>query len=172
MACDPEIHKKLDIPKKYDIGFVGRDAKKFARGRQLELLKAKYPCSFIGTEHFTKLAQVYSSSKIGFNSSIANDINMRVFEIMACGCFLLTNYTRNNGFGELFQDKKHLVTYRNDKELIELIEYYLNNDEEREKIAEEGCKLVINKHTYYHRVHAMFNYIAFKLGGKFNKLRI
>ncbi|MBU0694084.1 MAG: glycosyltransferase [Candidatus Omnitrophica bacterium] len=145
VACDPEIHKKLDIPKRYDIGFVGRDAKKFARGRHLSLLKEKYPNSFIGEADFRKIEEIYSASKIGFNSSIANDINMRIFEIMACGCFLLTNYTRNNGFDELFKDKKHLVTYKNDKELIELIEYYLDNNKERERIAEEGYKLVGSK---------------------------
>ncbi len=172
LGCDSEVHKKLNIAKKYEIGFVGRDAKKFARGKQIEILKSRYPNSFMGEMDFKQIPQIYSASKIGFNSSIINDINMRVFEIMACGCFLLTNYIKNNGLDELFEEGKHMVTYKNNKELLAGIDYYLNHDAEREKIALSGYGLVINNHTYYHRVQKMFNYIAFKFGGEFNKLRI
>ena len=172
LGCDPEIHKKLDLPKKYDVGFVGRNAMKFDRGRHLALLTKKYPNSFIGQADYRKMSEIYSASKIGFNSSIVNDVNMRVFEIMACGCFLQTNRISNNGLEDLFIEGKHLVTYKNDRQLLELIEYYLENDKEREMIARQGYELVTKKHTYYCRVQAMFNYIAFKFGGEFNKLRI
>lgn len=172
LACDPEVHKKLDVPKIYDIGFVGRNAKKFERGRHLELLKKNYPKSFIGEIDFRKMGEIYSASKIGFNSSIVNDINMRIFEIISSGCLLLTNHIKNNGFNELFESGKHLVEYKSDKNLLELIDYYLKNAEERERIAQAGYDLVINKHTYYRRVQTMFNYIAFKFGGKFNELRV
>jgi len=172
LACDPEIHRKLNLPKKYDIGFVGRDAQKFARGKQVELLRKKFPKSFIGQIDFRLMSEIYSASKIGFNSSIANDINMRIFEIMASGCFLLTNYLRNNGLNDLFEDGKQLVTYKNNKELLNLSEYYLRNDSQREQIVQEGYNLVIRQHTYHHRVQAMFNYISFKFGREFNLLKI
>jgi spore maturation protein CgeB len=91
---------------------------------------------------------------------------------MSCGCFLLTNVIKNNGFNELFEVGKHLVTYKNEKDLLELVEYYLKNENERDKIAQEGHKLVVSKHTYFYRLQTMFNYIAFKFEGKFNNLRI
>jgi len=172
LGCDPEIHRKLASPKRYDIGFVGRNAMKFARGRQMKLLKEKYPQSFIGPMDFAKMSEIYSASKIGFNSSIVNDINMRVFEIMACGCFLLTNLIRDNGLEDLFVEGEHLVTYKNDRQLLELADHYLENDKEREAIALQGYDLVVKRHTYFHRAQTMFNYIAFKFGGEFNKLRI
>ncbi|MCK5494216.1 MAG: glycosyltransferase, partial [Candidatus Omnitrophica bacterium] len=162
LGCDPEIHKRVDTAKIYDIGFVGRDAQKFDRGRHLKLLNEKYPKSFIGASDFKKMGGIYSASKIGFNSSIINDINMRVFEVMASGCFLLTNHIKNNGLEELFINKEHLITYKNDKEMIEFVNYYLNNEKERKSIAAKGYETVTNEHTYYHRVQAMFNYIAFK----------
>lgn len=31
LACDPEVHKKLNSPKIYDVGFIGRDVKKIDR---------------------------------------------------------------------------------------------------------------------------------------------
>ncbi len=172
LGCDIEIHKKLNLPKKYDIGFVGRDAKKFARGKRIRLLKKFYPDSFIGQADFRSMSEIYSSSRIGFNSSILNDVNMRIFEVMACGCFLLTNSIKNNGFNELFTDKKSLVTYKNNREMLELIYYYLKNEDKRQEIADEGYRLATTRHTYYHRVQAMFNYIAFKFGGDFNKLSL
>ena len=172
LGCDPETTKKLDISKEYDIGFVGRDAQKFDRGRHLKMLKQHYPQSFIGTADHREMSRIYSASRIGFNSSIVNDINMRMFEIMACGCFLLTNPIKGNGFDELFEDGKHLVIYKNDKHLLELINYYLKNEKEREAIAQAGYELVTNNYTYCHCVRSMFNYIAFKFGNEFNKLRI
>lgn len=172
LGCDSEIHKKLNVQKKYDIGFVGRNAEKFDRGRHLKILREKYPNSYIGEANFKEMSNIYSASKIGFNSSIRNDINMRVFEIMSCGCFLLTDHLKNNGLYELFEEGKHFISYRNEKEMIKLIDYYLENDKEREKIANAGYELVINNYTYFHRAQKMFNYIAFKFGGKYNKLRI
>jgi len=44
--------------------------------------------------------------------------------------------------------------------------------EEWSRIAKEGYQAAVNNHTYYHRVQKMFNYIAFKFGGEFNRLRI
>jgi hypothetical protein len=172
LGCDPQIHAKKIIPKTYNIGFVGRNAMKFARGRHLSALQKRYPASFIGQADFTRMSEIYSASKIGFNSSIINDINMRVFEIMSCGCFLLTNRIKDNGFSELFRDGVNLVTYSTDKELFSLVDYYLTHDHKRESIAKAGYELVTGRHTYFHRVQAMFNYIAFKFGGAFNKLRI
>ncbi len=165
-------HKKHDLPKKYDIGFVGRSANKFDRGRHLPLLKEKYPNSHIGQANFEDISKVYSASKIGFNSSIQNDINMRMFEIPASGCFLLTNRIDNGGLYEIFEEGKHFVTYTNDNDLVEKIEYYLKNDDEREAIAKAGHERIINNFTYIHMLQKMFNYMAFKFGGKFNEFRI
>ncbi len=172
LACDPEIHKKVTVDKKYDIGFVGSPARKFPRGRLLDALGKKYPRSYLRGAHFTKMSEVYSACRIGFNYSIRNDINMRIFEIMSCGCLLLTNQIRDNGFKELFENEKHLHTYRNQRELLELAEYYLKNEDARRKMAQEGFSLVTQKHTYRQRVRAMFNYAAFKFGSNYNNLRI
>ncbi|HQJ15657.1 MAG TPA: glycosyltransferase [Candidatus Omnitrophota bacterium] len=172
LASDPAVHCQLDVPKEYDIGFVGRNAAKFARGRHLVELNKRYPRSFIGQADYRDMARIYSASRIGFNSSIMNDINMRVFEIMSCGCFLLTNAIRDNGFRELFCDGRDLVTYRTDREMFLLIDHYLAHEREREAIAAAGRRLVNERHTYFHRVQSMFNYIAYKFGGGFNALRI
>jgi spore maturation protein CgeB len=172
LAADPRFNKRCDMPKKFDIGFVGRDAKKFSRGKHLKLLKKNYPNSFIGQAPFEEMNKIYSASRIGFNSSISDDINRRIFEIMACGCFLLTSHIKGESLKSLFIDRKHLVVYRDEEEMLELIDYYLKYEDQREAIAKAGYELVTSAHTFYHRVQRMFNYLAFKFGGKFNKLKI
>ncbi len=169
---DPDLLYNMKLPKNYDIGFVGRDAADYDRGRHLKLLKEKCPNSFIGEAPHADMSKIYSQTKIGFNSSIRNDITMRIFEIMCCGTFLLTNKIKNPALKDLFEDGKHIVTYTSDKDMLEKVEYYLSHDEEREAIAVAGQKLVIENYTYFHMMQQMFNYIAFKFGGKYNQLRI
>ncbi|MDP8263091.1 MAG: glycosyltransferase [Candidatus Ancaeobacter aquaticus] len=170
LGCDPVIHKKLDCKKNLDIGFVGTDGKKCLRKMLLEKLKTRYPNSFIGWAEHTKMSKIYSSSKIGFNYSIKNDINMRMFEVMSCGTLLITNAIDNNGFNELFEDKKNIIIYNTPEELFDLIDYYLSHDTEREKIALAGHKLAVGKYTYRDRMNTMLSIAQNGLIEKYKKL--
>jgi spore maturation protein CgeB len=172
LACDLQIHRKIETEKIFDIGFVGTQGKFSLRKVILEMLKIRYPNSFLGKADFTKITEIYSASKIGFNYSIGNDINMRCFEILASGSLLVTNYIQDNGFDELFKDRENLVVYRNIDELLYLIDYYLRHDSERGGIAKNGYELVVSRHTYWHRLKAMFDYISNKLGNGYEGLRL
>ena len=50
----------------------------------------------------------------------------------------------------LFEDRKHLVTYEDEKDLLEKVKYYLKNDTKRQEIAEAGREEV-QKHSYFKR---------------------
>lgn len=82
---------------------------------------------------------------------------MRVFETMSTGSFLLTNWIPT--LSELFEDGKHLVTYKTLDEMVEKAKYYLEHDEEREKIAKAGYDEFISKHTYKHRIEKVHDMI-------------
>jgi len=172
LGCDPQIHKKIDLEKKIDLAFVGTEGKKSLRGVLLKKIKEKYPNSFLGKADYQEMSEIYSSAKIGFNYSIRNDINMRCFEVMSCGALLLTNYIKNNGLEELFEDRKHLVVYRNPKELYNLIDYYLSHPQEREQIAYAGHQLVASQHTYKDRLREMFEYIRASEPHRYRELKI
>ena len=92
-----------------------------------------------------------------FNRSILNDVNMRVFEAVACGSLLVTNDLAQNGLDELLRDGEHLVTYRDDDELIERVRCYLDNPDEREAIAERGMEEALARHTYRHRMERVLD---------------
>ncbi len=69
---------------------------------------------------------------------------------MGAGGFELVDY--KSALEELFDPEKEIVYYKDNKELLEKIDYYLNNEKERQKIAERGHRRVEREHTYKHRV--------------------
>jgi len=157
LGCDPEIHKKRNVEKICDIGFVGS----LNQQRRIELLNALKMRFNLHYERcfLERMAEVYSKSRIVFNNAVNNDLNMRVFEVLCSGSLLLTDDARGSGLTGLFQDRKHLVIYHNRNELIRLTEYYLENHDERERIAAAGREEVLRKHTYGQRVKQMMEII-------------
>ena len=61
--------------------------------------------------------------------------NMRVFETLANGSFLLTDVGK---YPEGLVPEKHFVTYKNSRDAIDKIKYYVKNELEREEIALQG----------------------------------
>ncbi len=154
LAAEPTIHTKLELPKLFDIGFVGSLDTKMHPERVKLLWKFREKYSVLAVEgvYEENVSKIYSLSKIGFNKSIRSDLNMRTFEIMSCGTLLITDKI-DNGLYDLFKDKNHLVTYNDMKEADELIQYYVDNNEERENIAAKGQEEVWAKHTYDKRLN-------------------
>ena len=151
LACDPAVHRKHDIPKTYDTAFVG-NIFPGPRSELLSLIQRRYRNAFIGQCYFDDMARTYSAARIAFNRSIRNDINMRVFEAVACGSLLMTNNLTDNGLSELFKDGVHLATYREPEDLLDKLAFYLERESIREKIAAAGRAEAIAKHTYSYRM--------------------
>lgn len=162
LACDPEFHRKHDVAKEFDTCFVGHvfDG---PRADLLRLLQQHFPNSFVGQRFFDEMAQTYSSSRTVFNRSIRNDINMRVFEALACGSLLLTNDLTENGQDGLAQDGVHLATYGGPEELLDKLRFYLARENTREAIAAAGRAFALDRHTYQHRMAALLGYVEQKL---------
>ena len=154
LACDPDVHRKHDVPKPYDISFVGRRCPG-PRDELLELIRRQIADHFIGQAFFDDMARIYSASRIVFNRSIGNDVNMRVFEALSCGSLLVTNDLADNGQAELFQDGTHLATYRDAGEMLEKVHHYLKHADRREEIAAAGRAEALARHTYRHRMQRL-----------------
>ena len=91
---------------------------------------------------------VFKRAKIVVNQAIQGDVNFRVFEAMMCGAMLLTPRIEN-GQHDLFQPGVHLAEYTDNdaQDAAAKIAYFLNHDEERQKIARAGRELVIKHHS-------------------------
>jgi 2-polyprenyl-3-methyl-5-hydroxy-6-metoxy-1,4-benzoquinol methylase len=154
LACDPSVHARHDVPKRYDVCFVG-NVFSGPRSDLLRLLQAHFRNTFVGRCYFEEMARAYSAARVVFNRSVLNDVNMRVFEAAACGSLLLTNDLSDNGQAELFRDGMHLATYRDAEELLDKVRFYLARDEARERIAAAGRAEALARHTYRHRMEAL-----------------
>ena len=158
-AFEPDCYKPFNIVKKYDVCFVGHLANE-ARVRALDALFKAIPNFYWGVKFFEEAAKTFSQTKVVFNYSVGDDANMRLFESLGTKSFLLTNWIPT--LGELFEDGKHLVTYKTIEEAIEKVTYYVENDQEREEIAQAGYDEVMKNHTYRERVEQMLEIIGIK----------
>lgn len=154
-AFEPQAYPKGEIyTKKYDVCFVGHVN---SRNREdaLARLFSEFPNFYYGQQLFDGAAQKFAESRIVFNIAMTDDLNMRVFETLGTGSFLLTNWIPT--IEEFFQDGKHLVLYRSLDEMIDKAKYYLKHEDEREKIAQAGYEEVMARHTIQNRVNVILD---------------
>ena len=164
VACDVELHGRKPFDKRWDVAFVGTEGG-VPRKFYLQALRERYPNSFIGHAPHTELGAIYSRAKFGFNYSIRQDINMRMFEILAGGALLVTNGLAHDDLAMLgLREGEHLAVYRRPRELFERIEHYLEHEREREAIALRGMQQVHQHHTYRHRLQQILQTAEARLG--------
>lgn len=137
------------LKREFDIAFVGH-VNSPNRVDFLDRMFKEFPNFFFGQRRFQDAARIYKKSKICINVAMKEDLNMRCFEVMGAGGFLLTDYVPY--MEELFEDGKHCAIYRSHDEAVDKAKYYLSHDEERERIAQAGHELVLNNHTIDKRV--------------------
>ncbi|MBO5228858.1 MAG: glycosyltransferase [Lachnospiraceae bacterium] len=108
----------------------------------------------------TEMPKIFHLSKINLNFSIKpiqTGLPLRIFDIMGCGGFVLTNYQTE--IPEYFEIGKDLETFGSEAELIDKVRYYLEHEEERAAIALNGYKKVCEQHTWIHRVRDMLTIV-------------
>jgi 2-polyprenyl-3-methyl-5-hydroxy-6-metoxy-1,4-benzoquinol methylase len=154
LACDPEVHRKHDVVKRFDFCFVG-NLLPGPREDLVRLLQRHFPSNFVGRRYFDEMARTYSASRLVFNRSVRNDVNMRVFEALACGSLCLTNDLGANGQDELFRDGVHLATYADAGDLLDKVHFYLDREAAREQIAAAGRAEALARHTYRQRMEVV-----------------
>lgn len=171
-AVEPAAYPGITTIKKYDVAFIGHmqaDVPNYngmSRVRALDRLFKEFQNFYYGSRHpafpgknlFEDAAHHFAESKIVFNISIGDDINMRVFESMATGSMLLTNKLPH--LDRLFTDGIHLVTYDSYDDMVDKVKWYLQYENAREKVAEAGQTEVLAKHTYLKRVEKIFETIG------------
>jgi len=140
--------------KEYDLCFIGH-VNNQKREDALDHMFKAIPNFFYGVRRFERCATMFSRSKVVFNTAHADDINMRVFEVLGSRNFLLTEDIPT--IHELFEDGKHLVTYKNLDDAVDKARYYIEHDDERERIALNGWLEVNARHTYDHRIQTVLD---------------
>jgi spore maturation protein CgeB len=143
-----QIIKDL-FPTKRELGLYGRHWDKFLPKNVLtgnhipnnELNKAYSSCKILLNDHWEDMV------KNGF-------ISNRIFDGLACGSFIISDKIIGSDFLE-----DSLVVYETPEDLNQLIDYYIDNEDERIKKAKLGKKIVLDNHTFEKRVEQILEVI-------------
>ena len=161
LACAPDIYPAMDLYRNYDVAYVGstNSAVHPVRHALLVAVRNVFPKVFLGTASPQEMGRIYAQSKIVFNKSINNDVNMRYFEAMGAGALLLTDRAIDNGVEELFTVGVHYLEYQDEQTLLTQIQELLSNPERCRRIADTARRNVLENHTYKHRAEQLLNFV-------------
>lgn len=109
-----------------------------------------------GVKTLTEMPKIFHLSKINLNMTIKpiqTGLPLRIFDIMGCGGFCMTNYQAE--IPNLFEIGVDLESYGSMEELIDKCSYYLIHEEERRQIALNGYRKVKEYHGYLNRMVEM-----------------
>ena len=112
LACNPQRHFPVQREKEYDISFVGSThlIAHVERLDRLQFLERHFSVDYGQAATPEEICGRFAAGKLAFNTSAYQDLNMRVFEVMAMGCPLLTaRDAESNGLFELFEEGKHFI---------------------------------------------------------------
>lgn len=158
--------------------YIGSKITAVERVRTMELLSKHYPVDlYTGSDtsalpqvnnrgfakSLTEMPIIFHESRINLNptaKSIRSGLPQRIFDIMGCGGFVLTNYQQE--LPEIFEIGSEVAAYSSLEELNDMVDYYLNHDKERLEIAHNGFEKVAKEYNYPLRLEQLLN-LAFSV---------
>lgn len=123
-----------------------------------DLLRIQY-CGSV--DYWSEMPKVFRMSKINLNFTIPNiksGIPLRIWDVLGCGGFLLTNYQAELPY--YFKEGEDLVCFDGVEDLREKVGYYLTHEEERRRVAENGYRKVKEGHNYIERILTILETVA------------
>ena len=97
------------------------------------------------------LSKIYQASKVVMGNNIRTTGAARAWESMLSGAFYLSNYIpEENDICDIRKmiPEGSFEMFRSKEELIDKLSFYLENDEERQKMAEKGRKAALETMTF------------------------
>jgi glycosyltransferase involved in cell wall biosynthesis len=144
--ADTRIYKPYDVPIEYvAVCSRGKGHSDFidtiCNASEGQIVNIR---GYLGEDH----GKFLRSGLIVLQNSRFQEITRRVFEGACCGRLVLTDrLPKTTKMDELLIDKIDVVYYDNISDCIDKINYYAENNEEREKIAYNGMQKVLNNYT-------------------------
>jgi glycosyltransferase involved in cell wall biosynthesis len=150
-----------NLTPKYPLTFVGqaRNFHPYRKSVLAHIKESQFPLHQLQAPQ-EKAAEIYAESLINLNVSMNGDLNLRVFEVLSSGGFLLTDkLSKQAGFELLFEDNKHLALFRNKSELNQKLAFFLNNPQAAKEIASKGCEIFWQNHRPEMNIKRVLDYI-------------
>ena len=185
-GCDPEFHKGIDCTGAdraayaCEVSFVGQMSP--AREALLGEL-AEFDVKFFGpgwhrklapgspvlekwqhrSVHGDELVKAYRLANVSVNIHLDREradtgLNMRTFEIPACGGVQLVD--RKREIGEIFEEGETVMSFGTDEEFKEKLTHLIKDGSANERLRERSAAFVRKHHTYRHRAEEIMSFIS------------
>ena len=184
-GCNEQVYRKIDVPKKYDVSFVGgwhpyREwlIKRLEKnGINVKVMGRRWPN---GEVDQVGMVRLFNESRINLNLSnsapwdarylvsspraIINrlrskknieQLKARIFECNGCGSFQLSYYVE--GLESYYKLNREVAVYSDPDDLLEKVKFYLKYEELRESIAVSGFERTLKDHTFSARFKKVFH---------------
>lgn len=143
-------HPQPEHPTKVpQVVFVGQTGKFHPfRNKVLATLRRSGVPILISSVPQKAAAALYADSLIALNCSLNGDLNLRVFEVLSSGGFLLTDrLAPEAGLELLFKEGDEYEAWATTDELLAKVDHYLQRPEEARAIARRGADAFWRRHT-------------------------
>ena len=185
-SINTDIFYSMNAKKIYDVTFIGQPSKPrveivrflvknnvnlkiFGRGWENYL---EFKNFYLGALETEDMVKVINQTKINLafskNSCGVPHFKGRFFEFSACKSFSLSDYFKE--YVKFLKEGEEMVMFKDEKDLLRKIRYYLKNEKEREKISENAYKKTINNHNILITYKKMFKKIMENEGTFSSKL--
>jgi hypothetical protein len=166
-SYDPEgLFKPMD--KDIDVSFIGQTSSyRDYRKDYIDFLILKKVKGVFSTldrpdqKSHEDYAEIMGRSKIGINFSYSTDMHQlkgRVFETLLSGALLLEMANKQTSM--LFDEGIDYISFENKKDLLNKINYYLQNENQRLEIAKNGRNKVLTFFNGQHYWDAIFHKVG------------
>jgi hypothetical protein len=137
--------------REHDAAFVGTldRARNPERVRLFDTLQQSGISIFLATGAYRP---VYSSSRIVINQAVKDDLNLRVFEAMGCGCLLVTDRITHS-LHDLFNEGRDYLAYApgDAADCAQKVTWAMEHPDKAEGIARSGHAKTLEWHCEAHR---------------------
>ena len=163
-AVRREFFEGPELWREYEVGWVGQTKGPLYQKRAAILPKLAstfHINDWSRTYSLSEVADLYRRSRVVVNigrDDFPQDANMRVFEVLASGALLVTRLpTELTELG--FQERVHFIGYREEAEIVPLVQSYLRRETEIHKITNAARTQALKDHTYDARVEQLMRHL-------------
>lgn len=173
-ACDHEIFWSQGLDRDIDISFVGNNYGSHRRGiigkvheRYGDRFKLFSKTDTWGVPVWKAVSQegaadVFSRSKITLNMSETPEDDKwsrRVWDAMGCGAVVAAQHCPS--FSDFFSDNE-MVTWTDVPSLFDVVDRILDNEKMRQQMSSQAAGLMLDHHTYKHRVQELLDIVEMR----------
>jgi spore maturation protein CgeB len=107
-------------------------------------------------DYYADLPRFYPMSAVSLNCTsrqMKGAVNQRVFDVPACGGFVLTD--RREQLDRLFEPGREVVVYDSPEEIPGLAARFIRDADARDRVSRAARARILAEHTYEHRLAAI-----------------